>query len=71
MNEFDPRAIRFRKSGRDRRKADDLSYKGPERRLGKRRKKELYDIISLLERQAKGECQMGTKENFIPIRGGF
>jgi hypothetical protein len=53
--ELDPRAIFFRKSGIDRRKADDLSYMGPERRLGKRREKELYKIIHQLEREVKGE----------------
>jgi hypothetical protein len=52
-DELDPRAIIFRKSGKDRRKADDPSYKGPERRLGKRREKELLKIISQLEKEAK------------------
>ena len=55
MEYFDPRAIRYKKAGRDRRKADDPSYKGPERRLGKRRKKELDNILRRLEKEAKGE----------------
>ena len=55
MEDFDPRAIRYKKEGRDRRKADDPSYKGPERRLGKRRKKELDDILRRLEKEAKGK----------------
>jgi hypothetical protein len=54
-DELDPKTIIYRKSGRDRRKRDDPSYKGPERRLGKRREKELYKIISDLEREAKSE----------------
>jgi hypothetical protein len=55
VDELDPRAIIYKKSGRDRRKRDDPSYKGPERRLGKRREKELYKIISDLEKEAKSE----------------
>jgi hypothetical protein len=55
MEDFDPRAIRYKKAGRDRRKADDPSYKGPERRLGERRKKELDDILRRLEKEAKGK----------------
>jgi hypothetical protein len=54
-DELDPKAIIYRKSGRDRRKRDDPSYKGPERRLGMRREKELYKIISDLEREAKSK----------------
>jgi len=53
MEEFDPRSITYRKAGRDRRKADDPSYKGPERRLGRRRKKELDNILRRLEKEAK------------------
>ena len=53
MDELDPRAISYQKLRRERRKADDPSYRGPERRLGRRRKKELYEIIRLLEREAK------------------
>ena len=53
MEDFDPRAIRYKKAGRDRRKADDPSYEGPERRLGKRRKKELDDILRRLEKEGK------------------
>jgi hypothetical protein len=53
MDELDPRAISYQKLRRDRRKEDDPSYRGPERRLGRRRKKELYEIIRLLEREAK------------------
>jgi hypothetical protein len=52
-DELDPKAIIYRKSGRDRRKADDPFYKGPERRLGKRREKELYNIIGQLEKESK------------------
>jgi len=52
-DELDPRAIIYRKSGRDRRTADDPSYKGPERRLGKKREKELSKIISQLEKESK------------------
>jgi hypothetical protein len=55
MEDFDPRAIRYKKVGRDRRKADDPSYKGPERRLGKRRKKELDDILRRLQKEVKGK----------------
>jgi len=55
MEDFDPRAIRYKKAGRDRRKADDPSYKGPERRLGRRRKKVLDNIIRFLEKEAKGK----------------
>jgi hypothetical protein len=33
-DELDPKAIIYRKSGGDRRKRDDPSYEGPERRLG-------------------------------------
>jgi hypothetical protein len=54
MEDFDPRAIRYKKAGRDLRKADNTSYKGPERRLGQRRKKELVAIIRRLEKEAKG-----------------
>jgi hypothetical protein len=52
-DELDPRVIIYRKSGRDRRKADDPAYKGPERRLGKKREKELYEIINRLEKESK------------------
>jgi len=55
MEYFDPRAIRHKRAGRDPRKADDPSHKGPERRLGKRRKKELDNILRRLEKEAKGE----------------
>jgi len=53
MEEFDPRSITYKKAGRDRRKADDPSYKGPERRLGRRRKKELDNILRRLEKEAR------------------
>ena len=53
MEEFDPRSITYKKAGRDRRKADDPSYKGPERRLGRRRKKELDNILRRLEKGAR------------------
>lgn len=53
MDEFDPRIRKYRKSGRDRRKADDPFYKGPERRLGKIREKEIMEIIRQLEREDK------------------
>jgi hypothetical protein len=52
-DELDPKAIIYGKSGRDRRNRDDPSYKGPERRLGKRREKELYKIIGQLEKESK------------------
>jgi hypothetical protein len=52
-DELDPRAIIYRKSGRDRRKVDDPFYKGPEKRLGKRREKEIYIILSQLEKESK------------------
>ena len=55
MEELDPQAIIYRKSRRDRRRRDDPAYKGPERRLGRRREKELYNIIGHLEREAKSE----------------
>jgi hypothetical protein len=54
-DELDPKAIIYRKSGGDRRKRDDPSYEGPERRLGKRREKELFEIMSDLEKKAKSE----------------
>ena len=53
MEELDPRAIAYRRSGRDRRKADDPSYKGPERRLGRKRRQQLFKIIRRLERDFK------------------
>jgi len=57
MEDLDPKAIIYRKSRRDRRKADDPSYRGPERRLGKRREKLLYDIIGRLEREIKSDAR--------------
>jgi hypothetical protein len=51
-DDLDPRAIRYNKSHRERRKSDDPSYKGPERRLGKRREKELARIINQLAKEA-------------------
>jgi hypothetical protein len=53
MEDFDPRSIRYKKAGKDRRKADDPSYRGPERRLGKRRKKEVDDVLRRLEKEAR------------------
>jgi hypothetical protein len=53
MEELDPRAIAYLKSGRDRRKADDPSYRGPERRLGRRRKKQISDILRRLENEGR------------------
>jgi hypothetical protein len=53
MDELDPKAIRYQKSRRERRKADDPSYRGPERRLGRRRKEELLKILSRLQRESK------------------
>lgn len=55
MNDLDPRADEYARSHRDRRKADDPSYKGPERRLGKRREKELNEILNLLTKEAAKE----------------
>jgi hypothetical protein len=55
MDELDPGAIIYGKSRKDRRKADDPSYKGPERRLGKKREKQLHKVIRQLEREAKSE----------------
>ena len=51
MDDLDPRAAKYRRSKRDRRKADDPSYRGPERRLEKRRKKELDEILDHLTRE--------------------
>jgi hypothetical protein len=62
MDELDPRSIMYRKLGRDRRKTDDPSYNGPERRLGKRREKELHKIISRLEKEGRSEARMGKEE---------
>jgi hypothetical protein len=53
MEEFDPKATGYKNLRKDRRKADDPSYKGPERRLGKRREKELLKIIEHLEGETK------------------
>ncbi len=53
MEELDPKAKGYKNSRKDRRKADDASYKGPERRLGKRREKELLKIIEHLEGETK------------------
>ena len=55
MDDLDPRATSYSKSHRERRKADDPSYKGPERRLGKRSEKELDEIISRLRKEAGSE----------------
>jgi hypothetical protein len=55
MNDLDPRATSYSKSHRERRKTDDPSYKGPERRLGKRREKELYEIIRRLKREGTSD----------------
>ncbi len=65
IDELDPGAIRYGKSRRDRRKADDLSYNGPERRLGKKRQKELRNIINHLEREARSERRIGKNEKEI------
>jgi hypothetical protein len=53
MEELDPKAKGYKNSRKDRRKANDASYKGPERRLGKRREKELLKIIEHLEGETK------------------
>jgi hypothetical protein len=53
MEDFDPRSVAYKKAGRDRRKADDPSYRGPERRLGKRQKKEVDDILRRLEKPSE------------------
>lgn len=65
MEELDPKATIYRKSRRERRKRDDPSYKGPERRLGKRREKELYDILGLLESETKNDRRTENKEKKI------
>lgn len=53
MDYLDPREIRYKKVKKERRKGDDPSYKGPERRLSKRRKKTLDTILSRLEKEAE------------------
>jgi hypothetical protein len=55
MDDLDPRAHRYKKSHRDRRKKDDPSYKGPERRLGKKRQKELDEIMTWLIEESGSE----------------
>jgi hypothetical protein len=55
MEELDPRANRYRKFRRERRRGNDRSYTGPERRLGKRREKEVFEILRHLEMQTRGE----------------
>ncbi len=54
MKDLDPRANRYKKLRRERRRADDHSYRGPERRLGKRREKQVFEILSHLEMQTRG-----------------
>lgn len=53
MEKLDPRTKKYKKSGRDRRKADDPSYQGPERRLAKKREKEILEIIKQLEMETE------------------
>jgi hypothetical protein len=48
---FDPRSDAIRLSGKDRRKFDDPNYKGPERRLERKRKAEIDRILRSLEDQ--------------------
>jgi hypothetical protein len=48
---FDPRADAIRTSGKDRRKFNDPNYKGPERRLERKRKSEIDRILRTLEDQ--------------------
>ena len=54
--DFDPGEVEYKKTGRNRRKFDDPNYKGPERRLGRRRKKEVDQILSTLQK-ALGEWE--------------
>jgi hypothetical protein len=51
---LDPKAEYYYKTGRNRRRHDDPTYGGPERRLGRKRKKELERIITALERELRG-----------------
>lgn len=53
MESLDPIAVQYRKLKKDRRKFDDPSYHGPERRLEKRRQMTLERIIKKLEREAR------------------
>jgi hypothetical protein len=53
MDYLDPRAATYKNTARDRRKADDPSYEGPERRLGRKRQKELSAILRRLEKEAR------------------
>jgi len=50
---FDRRKPRERRSGKERRKAQDRNYKGPERRISMKRLKMIQQINSLLEKQLK------------------
>jgi hypothetical protein len=51
MNSLDPIAGQYRKLGKDRRKFEDPAYRGPERRLEKRRKVVIERIIKKLEKE--------------------
>jgi len=51
MDSLDPIAARYRKLGKDRRKVEDPRYRGPERRLEKRRKMAIEKIIKRLENE--------------------
>jgi hypothetical protein len=56
MKDLDPRANKYNKLRRERRRANDRLYRGPERRLGKRREKEVFEILRYLEMLVRGEC---------------
>jgi len=51
MDLFDPIAVQYRKQGKVRRKRQNPSYKGPERRLEKRREMVIISIIRKLEKE--------------------
>lgn len=53
IDSLDPRAERYRKSRKDRRKSKDPSYRGPERRLENRREMVIQNIINRLERELR------------------
>jgi hypothetical protein len=53
MDSFDPIAGRYRKEGKDRRKRQDPGYKGPERRLEKRREMLIRKVIKKLENELR------------------
>jgi hypothetical protein len=48
---FDPRSDAIRMAGKDRRKYNDPNYRGPERRLERKRKSEIDRILRTLQDQ--------------------